>query len=67
MTENVSGHFARNLRREVLTELRTAESTPVAYRCRQCRENCLNPRGHRIARAEVCLACYVQYLDGVRP
>jgi formylmethanofuran dehydrogenase subunit E len=34
----------------------------VEYRCPNCSESCINPRGSVVARANVCVPCYAAYL-----
>lgn len=56
-----------DLRAEVVDELTTdIDADHRAYTCAQCDHGCINPRTHRLARAGVCLDCYVSYLSSYR-
>lgn len=59
--------FAGELRAQVEEELTTdLDADHRAYTCAQCDHGCINPRTHRLARAGVCLDCYVSYLSSYR-
>jgi hypothetical protein len=68
-SEVVDAHssFAAQLRAQVEAELSTdLDADHRAYTCARCECGCINPRFHRLARAGVCLDCYVSYLTAYR-
>jgi len=66
-TADGASSLAHEIRAEVEAELTAdLDADQFAYRCAQCGVWCINPRGHRLTRARVCVDDYVSYLSSRR-